>query len=82
MVEDFFHDVPPTVREAAMRQASPIRPTNPSSEPWPLTAWPDVPTVVIQGSDDRLFPEDFQRRVVREGWALIWRWCREVTSPR
>ncbi|CAN5413552.1 hypothetical protein BH09ACT8_BH09ACT8_40960 [soil metagenome] len=35
-------------------------------EPWPLTAWPGVATAVIQGSDDRLFPVEFERRVARE----------------
>jgi pimeloyl-ACP methyl ester carboxylesterase len=29
-------------------------------------AWPSVPIDVIAGSDDRLFPVDFQRRVARE----------------
>ena len=36
------------------------------TEPWPLTVWPDVPTRVLVGRDDRLFPADFQRRVARE----------------
>jgi pimeloyl-ACP methyl ester carboxylesterase len=66
MVEDFFHDVPPTVREAAMEAGEPEQADKPFEETWPLTAWPDVPTVVIQGSDDRLFPPAFQRRVVSE----------------
>jgi pimeloyl-ACP methyl ester carboxylesterase len=66
MVEDFFHDVPAAVREAAMEAGEPEQADKPFEEPWPLTAWPDVPTVVIQGSDDRLFPVDFQRRVVRD----------------
>jgi pimeloyl-ACP methyl ester carboxylesterase len=66
MVEDFFHDVPSTVREAAMEAGEPEQADKPFEEPWPLTAWPDVPTVVIQGSDDRLFPVNFQRRVVRD----------------
>jgi len=39
-------------------------------QPWPLPAWPKVPTVVVQGSDDRLFPLDFQRRVVRDRLGL------------
>jgi pimeloyl-ACP methyl ester carboxylesterase len=38
----------------------------PMTEPWPLDAWPDVPTRVLVGRDDRLFPADFQRRVARE----------------
>jgi pimeloyl-ACP methyl ester carboxylesterase len=34
--------------------------------PWPLKAWPDVPTRFLQGRDDRFFPVEFQRRVVRD----------------
>jgi pimeloyl-ACP methyl ester carboxylesterase len=38
----------------------------PLDEPWPLAAWPDVPTRVLAGQHDRMFPLDFQRRVARE----------------
>lgn len=38
----------------------------PFTRPWPLDRWPDVPTRFLQGRDDRLFPLEFQRRVVRE----------------
>ena len=64
-VEDFFHDVPDAVREEALRQGEPRQSDTPFEQPWPLDRWPDVPTRVIQGSDDRLFPLEFQRRVVR-----------------
>ena len=40
------------------------------TEPWPLERWPDVPTVVLVPSDDRLFPLSFQRRVARERLGL------------
>ena len=36
------------------------------TQPWPLDAWPEVPTRVLIGHDDRLFPADLQRRVARE----------------
>ena len=36
------------------------------TEPWPLDAWPDVPTRVLVPREDRLFPPEFQRRVARE----------------
>jgi pimeloyl-ACP methyl ester carboxylesterase len=64
-VEDFFHDVPATVREEAFRQGEPQQSDTPFGQPWPLDRWPDVTTRVIVGSDDRLFPLEFQRRVVR-----------------
>jgi pimeloyl-ACP methyl ester carboxylesterase len=64
-VEDFFHDVPAAVREEAFRQGEPQQSDTPFGQPWPLDRWPDVTTRVIVGSDDRLFPLEFQRRVVR-----------------
>lgn len=36
------------------------------AQPWPLAAWPGVPTRFLQGRDDRFFPLEFQRGVVRE----------------
>ena len=38
----------------------------PFGTPWPLDAWPDVPTRFLLCRQDRFFPADFQRRVVRE----------------
>ena len=35
-------------------------------KPWPLGRWPDVPTRGLLSSDDRFFPAEFQRRVVRD----------------
>ena len=69
-IEDFFHDVPEPVREAAFSQPEPRQSDTPFTQPWPLDRWPDVPTRVVQGSDDRLFPLEFQRRVVRERLGL------------
>jgi pimeloyl-ACP methyl ester carboxylesterase len=61
----YFHDAPPDVVAQAMggefRQSM-----APMSQPWPLREWPDVPTRVLAGRDDRLFPSSFQRRVARE----------------
>ena len=33
-------------------------------------SWPDVPTRVLAGRHDRMFPLDFQRRVARERLAI------------
>jgi SAM-dependent methyltransferase len=38
----------------------------PMRQPWPLAAWPDVPTRFLLCRDDHFFPPDFMRRVVRE----------------
>ena len=35
-------------------------------EPWPLDAWPDVPTHVVLGQNDRFFPAEWLRGVVRD----------------
>ena len=42
----------------------------PLDQPWPLGSWPDVPTRVLAGRHDRMFPLDFQRRVARERLAI------------
>jgi pimeloyl-ACP methyl ester carboxylesterase len=42
----------------------------PLDEPWPLGSWPDVPTRVLSGRHDRMFPLDSQRRVARERRAI------------
>ena len=69
-IEDFFHDVPEPVRTEALSQPEPQQSDAPFEKPWPLDHWPDVPTRVIVGSDDRLFPLEFQRRLVRDRLGL------------
>ena len=69
VVVDFFHDVPADVTAEAMR-GRPGAVVTPFSQPWPLDRWPDVPTRVLVGRDDRLFPLEFQRRVARERLGL------------
>ncbi|REE94844.1 alpha/beta fold hydrolase [Thermomonospora umbrina] len=61
----FLHDVPPDVVAESLRHARNQSGT-PFEKPWPLDAWPSVPTRFLLCRDDRLFPADFQRRVVRE----------------
>lgn len=64
--EDFFHDVPEDARAEAVRRGEPPQADRPFEEPWPLDAWPDVPTRVLVGRQDRLFPYDFACAVSRE----------------
>jgi pimeloyl-ACP methyl ester carboxylesterase len=66
----YFHDVPPEVRAEALRRGEPQQSWTPMTQPWPLAAWPDVPTRVLAGRDDRLFPASFQRRVADERLSL------------
>ena len=62
----YFHDVPAAVRAEAFGDEEPKQSWTPMTEPWPLDAWPDVPTRVLVGRDDRLFPAEFPRRVARD----------------
>ena len=66
LLGDFFHDVPPDVTAQAMAMGEPAQSGTPFGQPWPLKQWPDVPTRLLQGRDDRFFPADFQRRVARD----------------
>jgi pimeloyl-ACP methyl ester carboxylesterase len=69
MADVFLHDVDPAVaRENAEYQRAPG--VGMFSEPWPLAAWPAVPTRVLAPRDDRLFPLTFQGRVTRERLGL------------
>ena len=67
LLDDFFHDVPPdVVVAAAMAAGDPGQSGAPFAEPWPLERWPEVPTRVVAGRDDRFFPVGFQRQVARD----------------
>jgi pimeloyl-ACP methyl ester carboxylesterase len=66
VVTEFFHDVPPDVTADALARGERDQSGTPFEKPWPLGAWPNVPTRFLLCRDDRLFPADFQRRVVRE----------------
>ena len=61
----FYHDVPRDLAAEALKRGR-VQSDTPSREPWPLDAWPDVPTHFLLCRDDRLLPASFLRRVVRE----------------
>ena len=63
---EFFHDVPPEVAAEVMARGQRAQSGTPFEKPWPLEAWPDVPTRFLLCRDDRFFPAAFMRRVVRE----------------
>lgn len=66
----FAHDLPPALAEESLQHIRPQSGT-PFEKPWPLDAWPDVPTRFLLCRDDRFFPADFQRRVVRERLGIV-----------
>jgi pimeloyl-ACP methyl ester carboxylesterase len=59
----FFHDVPRPLAEEAMRRER-TGSLGGTDAPWPLDAWPDVPTRFVLCTEDRFFPPAFLRRVV------------------
>ncbi|HEX6501292.1 MAG TPA: alpha/beta hydrolase [Micromonosporaceae bacterium] len=66
----YYHDVPRALATEAMsrsRRQSEAR----MGEPWPLDAWPDVPTKFVLCTEDRAFPPDFVRRVVSERLGIV-----------
>jgi pimeloyl-ACP methyl ester carboxylesterase len=66
----FLHDVPPALAAEALRRGRGQSGT-PFVAPWPLEAWPAVPTRFLLCRDDRFFPAAFMRRVVRERLGVI-----------
>lgn len=66
----FYHDVPGELAEEAMRRER-GESNRAYSSPWPLDAWPDVPTRLVLCTEDRVFPRDFMRRVAAERLGLV-----------
>lgn len=64
-VELMLHDTPPELAEEMLSHEhgeSPIV----YEQPWPLPAWPDIPTRVLLSRDDNFFPLEFMRRIAWE----------------
>jgi pimeloyl-ACP methyl ester carboxylesterase len=62
----FCHDVPRSLAEEAMSKGRNHPSETAMVNPWPLAAWPDVPTRFVLCTEDRFFPADFLRRLARE----------------
>src|SRR4249920_789130 len=61
----FYHDVPRALAEQARSKAR-AQSATPGHSPWPLDAWPDVPTKFVLCTEDRFFPPEFMDRVVAD----------------
>jgi SAM-dependent methyltransferase len=66
----FYHDVPPAIAAEARRHER-RQSARPGREPWPLGAWPDVPTRFLLCRDDRLFAAAWMRRIVRSRLGMV-----------
>ncbi len=63
--EMFLHDVPGDVAAWLLEQGDSRDEGKSFEDPWPLDAWPDIPTTVIAGARDRLLPLAFMRELAR-----------------
>jgi pimeloyl-ACP methyl ester carboxylesterase len=63
--ELFLQDVPAEVAVATLARSR-QQTLRVMDEPWPLAAWPDVPTRFLLCREDRCFPPAWLQRVVRE----------------
>ena len=64
--EMFLHDVPADVAERLLARGEGGDEAASWDDPWPLDAWPGIPTTVIAGARDRLFPLGFMRGLARD----------------
>ncbi len=62
----FFHDVSPEVADLLQREGEPPQAGGIFGCTWPLPAWPDIPTRVVLGRDDRFFPAPMIRRLAAD----------------
>ena len=69
-VTTFLHDLPPDTLAEALERGAPAQADKPFGDPWPLDGWPDVPTHVLAGRFDRLFPIAFMHRLALERLGL------------
>ncbi|MFJ9697187.1 alpha/beta fold hydrolase [Kitasatospora sp. NPDC101183] len=61
-----LHDTPAELAAEFVAGHQRTQSATPFAKPWPLAAWPKVPTRALLSSDDRFFPTAFMRRVVVE----------------
>ena len=66
----FYQDVPPELAAEALRRGRPQSEAR-MDEPFPMRAWPEVPTRLLLCRQDRLFPPAFVRRVARERLGIV-----------
>ena len=57
---------PVGARGSRRSRTSDVNPTRPGRQPWPLPAWPDIPTRFVLCRNDRFFPARWLRPVVRD----------------
>lgn len=61
----YLHDVPRTLADEALGKSR-GESTAAYEQPWPLAAWPDVPTTFVLCTEDRFLPAPLMRRLAAE----------------
>lgn len=61
----FYHDVPAELAAEALRRGGRHQSETPGKQPWPLDAWPSIPTRFILCRNDRFFPARWLRPLVQ-----------------
>lgn len=67
----YYHDVPKHLADRALRDERDHPSSAADAQPWPLDAFPTVPTRFLLCTQDRFFPAPFMRRLARERLGLI-----------
>ncbi|MET8869375.1 alpha/beta hydrolase [Nonomuraea sp. NPDC004580] len=73
--ELYWHDVPKELADRVIAHDAAVSEhmsmDRAVAQPWPLAAWPDVPTRYVLCRDDRLFTPEFVRRHVKERLGIV-----------
>ncbi|MFH9348975.1 hypothetical protein [Kitasatospora sp. NPDC017646] len=62
----YLHDTPAALATELLAGHQRAQAAAPFGRPWPLPAWPEVPTRALLSAGDRFFPVEFMRRVTAE----------------
>jgi dienelactone hydrolase len=67
----YYHDVPPALAAEAVRRARNHPSDRAYREPWPLEAWPEVPTRVLLATNDRVLPAEWMRGLAHDRLGIM-----------
>ncbi|KRD51883.1 alpha/beta fold hydrolase [Microbacterium sp. Root280D1] len=67
----FYHDVPRALADEAIGRERAHPSVASMAVPWPLTAWPSVPTRFVVCAEDRFFPPAFLRDLARKRLGIV-----------
>jgi len=67
----YYHDVPRELAEQSLGRERKHPSGAAMAAPWPLSAWPKVPTKFVLCTQDRFFPPDLLRRLAFERLGLV-----------